>query len=100
MSLFTNHSKQIEQTTPKQSIVETSIAKRTKQTDLDSNDKNSLPFRRLENEIRSDYPSLSSKKTNGSPVGQSEGLDTEVSIINDQAFGKTENLSHGKKVVS
>lgn len=92
----TTQSKQLEQTTPKQSTVATSIAKRTNQTDLDSNDSNSLPSRRLGNEIRSDDPSLSSQNTNG----QSQGLDTEVSVINDKAFGKTDNLSHGMKVVS
>ncbi|XP_024966664.1 DUF724 domain-containing protein 3-like isoform X1 [Cynara cardunculus var. scolymus] len=99
--------RQIEQTTPsigKQSTVATSIMKRTKQTTLDSNDKNSLPSKRLNNEILSDDPSLSKmapcKKSNNPPVGQSEGFDSEASVINDQAFGKTENLSHGKKVYS
>lgn len=80
--------KQIEQTPPnigKLSTVVTSIMTRTKLTNLDSNDESSPPPKR---------------RQNGLSVGQSGGFDSEASVINDQAFGKTENLSHGKKVVS
>nr|KAJ0209329.1 hypothetical protein LSAT_V11C400166970 [Lactuca sativa] len=89
----TTQSKQLEQTTPKQSTVATSIAKRTNQTDLDSNDSNSLPSRRLGNEIRSDDPSLSSQNTNG----QSQGLDTECSKRGKGAEPKTPTMDSSRK---
>ncbi|KAJ9553712.1 hypothetical protein OSB04_017757 [Centaurea solstitialis] len=103
-SLIDRH---IEQTTPsigKQSTVATSILKRPKQTTLDDNDNNSLPSKTLKDGILSDGSSLSimarCKESNSPLVGQSEGFDSEASAINEQAFGKTENLSHGKKVCS
>ncbi|CAI9278816.1 unnamed protein product [Lactuca saligna] len=89
----TTQSKQLEQTTPKQSTTATSLPKRTNQTDLDSNDKNSLPSRRLENEIRSDDPSLLSQNTNG----QSEGLDTECSIRGKGVELKTPTMDSSRK---
>ncbi|CAH1416679.1 unnamed protein product [Lactuca virosa] len=89
----TTQSKQLEQTTPKQSTVVTSIANRTNQTDLDRNDKNSLPSRRLENEIRSDDPSLSSQNTNG----QSQGLDTECSKRGKGVEPKTPTMDSSRK---
>ena len=85
--------KQIEQSTPgngKQSTVATSALKRTKQTNLDNDDNNSSPSKKSKDEALLDD---SSKRINGGTSAvQSEGLDSE--------FGKTENLSHGKKVVS
>ncbi|PWA84100.1 Agenet-like domain-containing protein [Artemisia annua] len=81
---------QIEQSTPsdgKQSTVATSALKRTKQTNLDSDDNNSSPSKKSKDGAHLDD---SSKRINGTSAGQSEGLDSE--------FGKTENLSHGKKV--
>ncbi|KAK9055875.1 hypothetical protein SSX86_026962 [Deinandra increscens subsp. villosa] len=85
---------QIEQVTPiigKQSPVATSIMK-SKQKNIKSNNKSSP-----KDEILNDG---SSKKSIHPSVGQSEGFDSEVSGMTDQAFSKTENLSHGKKVRS
>ena len=81
--------KQIEQTATtiaKQSTVATSIMKRTIP---ESNDNDSSPSKKMKNGT---FMVDSSKKTNGTSAGQSEDLDSE--------FGKTENLSYGKKVVS
>ncbi|KAI7751527.1 hypothetical protein M8C21_013386 [Ambrosia artemisiifolia] len=83
---------QIEQATSivgKQSPVATSIMKRKPEKTLDSNDKTSP-----NDEIMNDD---SSKKQDQPSVGQSEGTDSEVSGMTDQAFSNTENLSHGKK---
>ncbi|GKE36279.1 hypothetical protein Tco_1459684 [Tanacetum coccineum] len=80
--------KQIEQSTPsvgKQSTVATSTMKRTKQTNLDNDGNNSAPSKKSKDETLLED---SSKIINDT----SAGLDSE--------FGKTENLSHGKKVVS
>ncbi|XP_071718718.1 DUF724 domain-containing protein 7-like isoform X2 [Rutidosis leptorrhynchoides] len=65
--------------------VATSIMKRTKHANLDKD------------EMLINGPS---KRQNETPFGQSDGFDSEGSLINDQAFSKTENLSHGKKVHS
>nr|GEW50985.1 hypothetical protein [Tanacetum cinerariifolium] len=86
------HTKQIELTTPNtgiQSTGATSIMKQAKQTIVDSYDYNSPLSKKKKNGTVLDN---SSKKTNGTSAGQSEGLDSE--------FGKTENHSHGKKVRS
>ncbi|KAJ0597709.1 putative Agenet-like domain-containing protein [Helianthus annuus] len=85
----------IEQAAPiigKQSSVATSVTKSEHQKNLDSNDKTSP-----NDEIMNDD---SSKKEKHPSVGQLEGVDSEVSEMTDQAFSKTENLSHGKKVQS
>ncbi|GKC58900.1 hypothetical protein Tco_1086498, partial [Tanacetum coccineum] len=82
--------KQIEQSTPsigKQSTVATSTMERTKQTNLDNDGNNSAPSKKSKDETLLED---SSKIINDTSAGQSEGLDSE--------FGKTENLSHGKKV--
>nr|GEX21653.1 agenet-like domain-containing protein [Tanacetum cinerariifolium]GEX88917.1 agenet-like domain-containing protein [Tanacetum cinerariifolium] len=82
--------KQVEQSTPsvgKQSTVATSTMKRTKQTNLDNDDNNLAPSKKSKDETLLED---SSKRINDTSAGQSEGLDSE--------FGKTENLSHGKKV--
>ncbi|KAJ0589793.1 putative Agenet-like domain-containing protein [Helianthus annuus] len=76
----------------KQSPVATSILTRKRQKNLDSSDKTSP-----NDEIMNDD---SSKKEKHPSVGQLEGVDSEVSEMTDQAFSKTENLSHGKKVQS
>ncbi|GKF50627.1 hypothetical protein Tco_0147094, partial [Tanacetum coccineum] len=60
--------------------------KPAKQTIVDSYDDNSPPSKKMKNETVLDD---STKKPNGTSAGHSEGLDSE--------FGKTENLSHGKK---
>lgn len=82
---------QIEQATPiigKQSSIATSVMKR-RQKNLDSND--------TQGEIMNDDLSKTEKHPS---VGQTEGFDSEANGMTDQAFSKTENLSHGKKVVS
>ncbi|KAM0071844.1 putative Agenet-like domain-containing protein [Helianthus debilis subsp. tardiflorus] len=76
----------------KQSPVATSILTRKRQKNLDSSGKTSP-----NDEIMNDD---SSKKEKHPSVGQLEGVDSEVSEMTDQAFSKTENLSHGKKVHS
>nr|GEW00334.1 hypothetical protein [Tanacetum cinerariifolium] len=86
------HTKQIEPTTPNtgtRSTGATSIMKPAEQTIVDSYDDNSPPSKKMKNETVLDD---STKKPNGTSAGHSEGLDFE--------FGKTENLSHGKKVRS
>ncbi|XP_076958893.1 DUF724 domain-containing protein 7-like [Bidens hawaiensis] len=91
---------QIVQTTPitdKQSTVATSRMKRTRQKKIDSNDNGALSSKKPQDEIMNDD---SSKKTNGSSAGKSEGIDTEVTGMADQAVGRSENLSSGKKAGS
>ncbi|KAI7748437.1 hypothetical protein M8C21_007595 [Ambrosia artemisiifolia] len=75
---------QIEQTTPsidKQSTLATPTTKRTKQKNLDINGKGSLSSKKLQDEIVNDDPS---KKANG----PSKGLESEVTGMTDQAYGK------------
>ncbi|XP_076900442.1 DUF724 domain-containing protein 7-like isoform X3 [Bidens hawaiensis] len=91
---------QIEQTTPntdKQSTIATSRMKRARQKKIDSNDNGAPSSKKPHDEIMNDD---SSKKTNGSSVGKSEGINSEVTGMAGQAVGKSENLSSGKKVGS
>lgn len=91
----TTHSsvdEQIEQTTPsiaKQSTVAASIMKKTMQENLARNDKSSPPSKKPQDEIMTDDLS---KKTNHRSAGQSEGFDSEVTGMTDQAFGKIRNV--------
>ncbi|XP_071699571.1 DUF724 domain-containing protein 7-like [Rutidosis leptorrhynchoides] len=89
--------KQIEQSNGKQSTVETSIMKKTKTANLDSNDESLLPSKTSKDKSKINDPS---KVQSGTSVGQSEGFDSEASVINDQEFSKSENLSNGKKMRS
>ncbi|KAI3800887.1 hypothetical protein L1987_28986 [Smallanthus sonchifolius] len=86
---------QIEQASPiisKKYSVTTSPMKRRRQTNLDSNDKNSSKDEIMKDDL--------SKITKNPSVGRPEGFDSEVNGMTDQAFCKTENISHGKEVHS
>nr|XP_043618682.1 DUF724 domain-containing protein 2-like isoform X2 [Erigeron canadensis] len=95
-SLMDTHTDQTTPATARQSTVATLINKSTEQTNLG---KHSPPSQRQKDDIEVGFVD-SSEKTSVPSVGQSEGFDYEASGMNDQTFGKTENLSHGKKVRS
>ncbi|KAL8236176.1 hypothetical protein R6Q59_017257 [Mikania micrantha] len=90
-SLIDNQIKQAPPIIGKKSPVTTSIMRRRPKI-FDSNVKSSQ-----RDKIINDG---SSKKTKHPSVDHPEGFDSEVSGVTDQAFSKTENLSHGKKVHS